>query len=212
MLRNEDSDPRVILESQLDDLRHADKSIVVDELVDQHFPEDYAKAVREVSELDDPDHIPEDDEEIRKLYADIEQDREEYERQRGLDEEKRGDDFEELEATMGRYSKAIEEAMERIQKPRRDNWMAMEMSELIDIVRQDRIEEAAGEAYLHTFNAWQWYVCTYKPRAIGVPNERYFSDFNVMRFETPTEVVLTLRAAFEELEQAMGRSRLLGNS
>ena len=90
------------------------KDIIVDELLEREFTETYTNAVREVDAIEDPDFIPKDDEEIPKLYANIDQDREEYMRQRELPEEQRGDDYPELEKSYTAYSTAIEEAMDRL--------------------------------------------------------------------------------------------------
>lgn len=212
MLRDAESDAHVILEDELAQLKDSDKGLLVDELLDRDWTEFYTKATTEVMDTDDPDYIPEGDEDIPKLYEGIIQDREEYARQKDLPEEKRGDDFAELEKTLAAYGSAVEAEMKRLQTPRREQLNNMDMDELIEIVRRDRIDVNAGEAYLHTFNAWQWFVCTYKPRPVGIPNERYFSSFNEMRFETPTEVVMELRAAFEGLEKRLGESRQAGNS
>jgi hypothetical protein len=212
-LRDEESDARVVLEEQLDVLVEADREIIVDEIVDKDFAENYAKAVREVDDLDDEEYVPKDeDDDIPKLYAGIDQDREEYERQRQLPEEQRDSDYERLEKRLGDYGAAIEDEMKRLSAPKRDGLMQRPFEDLVDIIRKDRMEMTATETYLHTFNTWQWYVCTFKPKGEHTPNERVWKDIAQMKFEAPGEVVNGLRLAFESLEQRMAQSRMAKNS
>jgi hypothetical protein len=82
-LDDETSDARVTLEFDLQDLAATTKEVIVNEIVDKDFADDYRKAVREVDTQLDPDYAPKDeDDEIPKLWEHIDQDREEYERQR----------------------------------------------------------------------------------------------------------------------------------
>jgi hypothetical protein len=207
-LRDPDSDARVILEDELDGLKEVDKELLADELLDRDFAEAYRDAVKEVDDIEDPDHVPEGDEPIRKLYANIDQDREEYLRQRDLPDEQRGDDFEELERVYAAYSKAIEDAMDRIQAPRREHFMGLELEELIDQIRRQRIEAQGYEMHLHTFNMWQMYVCTYKPVAKGVPSERVWRSLEEMKYNEDGAVIIAVRQTFERLEQTLARTRL----
>lgn len=208
MLRDPDSDARVILEDELDGLKFVDKELLADELLDEQFTEHYVEAVKLVDDLDDPDHVPEGEEPIRKLYANIDQDREEYIRQRDLPEEQRGDDFAELEKTYAAYSKAIEEEMERLAKPRRDHLLSLTLEELIEQIRQRRMEAQGYEAHLHTFNMWQMYVCTYKPTGKGIPRERVWPTLEDMKYNEDGGVILEVRQAFEDLERDLARTRM----
>lgn len=220
LLRDESSDPRVILESELDDLRDGGESlkdILADEIIDKDFPDDYSAAIRAVDDQPDmawePDEDGPENQETPKLWANIDQDREEYQRQLELDEEARSEDYPELEKTVAAHSKAIEAEMAKIQEPRKKALLERPMDELIDVIRRDRMEQQGTEAYLHTFNTWQWYACTYKPRADGKrPKERVWSDINAMKYESDGDVILSLRQTFEELEARMARSRQAKNS
>lgn len=208
-LRDPESDPRVILEDELADIgTEADKEIIVAEILDRDFPEDFSRAMREVSDIDDPDApAPEEGEAVAKLYANIEQDREEYQRQRDLAEEERIADFETLRATVDAYSRAVEEHLEAIQTPRREHLMGQDVSALVDIIRRERMELQATEAFLHTYNTWQMFVCTFKPKLEGTPNERVWKDMNYMRLMESTEVIQTVQQEFRDLENRQARSR-----
>lgn len=211
MLRDPDSDPRVILEEELARLYTVPKDILVDELIDRNFSEDYSRALTEVEAIEVEDYTPEGDDEdgqVPKLYANIDQDREEYLRQRELPEEKREDDYAELEATYERYSRDVQEAMERVQKPARDHLLSLDIAELVDQVRKERIVQQGTEAYLHTYMTWQMFACTYKGTAKGMPNERAWTSVEQMKFAEESPVILLVKQAFEDLENQLARNRL----
>lgn len=231
MYRDPESDVSVILEDDLDELRAAVEegqqdrpadaaddwvnptlAILVDEIIDQDFQEDYARAVSEVDEIEDDSAEPDDDGKLPKLYVNIDQDREEYERQKDLPEEQRAEDFAVLERTVADYSRAIEERMDAIQKPRRDAMMAKPVEELVAVVRRKRVEERVAEVYLSTFNMWQTFVCTYRPAGVKdgnpvTPKQRYFDRIEELRFDTPAEVVQALAVTFRKLELNQARDR-----
>jgi hypothetical protein len=208
MLRDEDSDPRVILEDELDGLKFVDKGILVDELLDEQFTEHYVQAVKEVDDIDDPDHVPEGEEPIRKLYENIDQDREEYMRQRELPEDERDEDFEELERVYAAYSQAISDKMDELAKPRRDHLTSLSQDDLIEMIRQRRIEAQGYEAHLHTFNMWQMYVCTYKPTSGMAPHERVWKTLEDMKYNEDSGVIMQVRQVFEDLERGLARTRM----
>jgi hypothetical protein len=163
--------------------------------------------------MEDPNWVPgpdDEDAEIPKLFADIIQDQEEYTRQLQLPEDQRDEDYPELQKAVTRWSEAINEALEKQQNPRREALKSQPLDELVDLVRRKRIEQSANEVHLHTFNTWQWYVCTYKPRKKGTPNERVFKDIAQFKYEAPGDVIAALQVTFRELEQAMAGDR--GNS
>jgi hypothetical protein len=213
-LRDPESDAAAILEQELEDLRHEGlRDIIIEEVIDQDFATDYDAAQREVMDLEDPNWVPgpeDEDAEVPKLFADIIQDQEEYTRQLQLPEDQRDEDYPELQKAVTRWSEAINEALEKQQNPRREALKSQPLDELVDLVRRKRIEQSANEVHLHTFNTWQWYVCTYKPRKKGTPNERVFKDIAQFKYEAPGDVIAALQVTFRELEQAMAGDR--GNS
>lgn len=203
LMRDEDSDPRVILEDQLDLLQDVPTEVIADELLERDFVEDYAAAITAVKERLDPDYIPEDEEEIPKLFANIDQDREEYLRQQQLPEDKRTEDFAELESTYTRYSKAVAEELERIQKPKHDHLSSLDQGELIAQVRRQRMEQAATQAYLNTYVAWQMYLGTLKSNG-----KRVWDSFQAMREEADRDIVAGVREAFDHLDAQFSRGEL----
>lgn len=212
-LKDPESDAYVILENELDALRDEDmRVLMVEELIDRDFTRDYDEALREVLEIEDPSFVPENEGDVvPKLYGNIEQDQEEYARQTQLPEEQRDEDYDELHRTVQRFSEAIQTELAKIIDPKRKTLTEdRTVEELVEMVRQERVNQSGTDAYLHTFNSWQWFVCTYKPRK-GVPNERVFQDFTQFRLDTPPEVIRELQSAFQSLEVELAGSRR-GNS
>lgn len=207
MLRDVESDARVILEDQLEGLKDTPQEIIVDELVDFTFTEDYTTALREVEGRLDPDYVPEGDEDIPKLWANIDQDREEYMRQRELPEDQQSDDFGELEKTYAKYSLEVREELERVQEPQKEHLMSLDKGELIDMIRRRRMEEQGTQAYLQAYMTWQMYVGTFKPVNRGTPNERVWSDINEMRNTAERDVIVAVKEVFDHLDNQAARTR-----
>lgn len=214
-LRDPDSDPAIIMEAELDEMRDESlRPVLIEEILQETYYDAYQNALRNLAGEDDPDAPPDEESgEAPKLWAHIEQDEEEYNRLTGLAEDERdGDEYERLGKRIENYRSAIDAEVERLQKPKRDVLEEKPMDGLIEQVRRRRIESLGTEEYLHTFNAWQWYVCTYKPVASGIPRDRIFSDISVFKFQTPRPVIDTLEANFQQLSAKLARSRGLGNS
>jgi hypothetical protein len=209
MLKDPESDSHAILEAELDSLLDPTlKDIVVEEIIERDFAEDYDDAMRRVKAVEVEDFVPEDeDDETPKLYANIEQDQEEFTRQTRLPEEQRGDDYEELGKTVRAFTDALNSELESVRKPKRENLLEKSMEELVDIIRQERIGNQGTEAYLHTYNTWQWFVCTFKIPPKGRPHERVWKDINQFKYQTPGDVVGAVQRTFSDLE-----ARLAGQS
>lgn len=210
MLRDPESDAGAILDEELDGLRDESvRDILADEILDKDFATHYDQAVSGVLDMDDEGWQPEDEDdepgEIPKLYAHIEADQEEYQRQLELPDDQRDETFAELQSTVAAYARDVEAVMNAITAPIRESLAARPIDELVAIARKDRIEAKANEVYLHTWNTWQWYVCTYEPVTRGTPARRKFRDINHFKYETPNEVIVALRAAFTDLEMRLSR-------
>ncbi len=209
LLRDPDSDQALALEEMLEALEEEDKELLVAELVDKHWPEDYAAAVRAVDDQEDPDYEAGDDEDGRppRRFAHIDQDREEWQRQNGLPEDGRTPDFAVLEKNIAEYGDAVQEELERLAAPRRAALEGLSVKELVDKIRPGRIEELATEQYLHWHAAWSWLACTFKGCKTGTPRDRVWSDINTMKQQAPPEVVEALRETFDALDKSLTASR-----
>ncbi len=209
MLRDPDSDQALALGELRESLKEAEKGALVEELVEKHWPEDYAAAVRAVDELEDPGYEPtgDDGEQIPRRFTHIDQDREEWQRQTVLPEEQRTPDFSQMEKNLSEYGEAVEEELERLRGPRREAFSQMSTDELVDKIIPGRVEELATEQYLHWHAAWTWLACTYKGCKTGTPSDRVWKDINTMKQQAPPEVVHALRAAFDALDRSLAASR-----
>jgi hypothetical protein len=214
LLRDPSSDAAAILDGELDDLRdEALKPVLVEEILEESYYEIFQQAQRAVRDIEDENGDEDEDGNLPKLYAHIDQDREEYQRLAALPEEQRPtEEFATLEQHTADYSRAVTDEIERLQAPRRETLMEKSMDEILKLVRDRRITQISTEVYLHTFNSWQWYVCTFKPTANGIPRERFWPDIAVMKFETDEKVINALADGFAALEGKMARGKGLGNS
>jgi hypothetical protein len=214
-LKDPDSDARIIMEEELRRIRDSDmKDILIDEILDQDIQEVMLEAVRTVDDIDAeiPELESEGSDEPVKLYAHIDQDREEYRRVRDLPEDERGEDFERLEKRVQEHAQAVTEERDRILQVKREPLDSMGWDQLIEIVRTDRIKEEGEQAFLQAFNTWHWFVCTFKPVPQGRPSERVFSSYNAMRHESDPLVVAAIEATFADLESRLATSRAVGKS
>lgn len=214
ILKEPDSDAYVILEAELDELRDESmRDMMIEDLLGKDFHEVYQDAVREVADREADEDADDITGEVPKLYAHIEQDREEYNRLAALPEDQRdADEFNHLEQRLADHGRALDAEITRLQEPRRETLKGKTTVELVDMVRSKRIESEAAEEYVHTFNVWQWYVCTFKPRDKGIPRERYFTDLTQLKQDQVRPVVTALRENFHDLEIKFARSSGRGNS
>lgn len=208
LLRDEESDARVILEDQLDLLKEVPNDLIADELVESDFAEDYQAAIREVLDTPDPDFVPEDDETVPTLYANINQDREEYLRQRDLPDDQRSEDFTILEKTFSDYAIDVKAALERIQKPKVAHLTSLDKGELIAMVRRQRMEQAATQAYLNAYTMWQMYLGTLKPVEKGSPGQRVWDSIQEMRENVARDIIVVVRRAFDHLDAQLARGEV----
>jgi hypothetical protein len=213
-LREPDSDARAILEDDLAAIRDSDaRDILINEIVATMAQEILVDATREVMDYDKPEGQVEEDEEGEdgeppKLYALIDQDMEELARLEALPEDQRGEDFDSLSRHVDGYREHVGKVEEELKAKRRETLEQKSWDELIEIVRKERMDNSAAEAYLNAYQLWQWFACTYKRRG---HDERVFKDFNQMKLNTPTDVIEALRETFNDLESRLSRSRS-GNS
>ncbi len=204
MLRDPDCDAYDILEQDMDSLLRGDdatvKEAVVDELVAQKYWENQTQAVEDVKEKDEFEHIEEDLERYRALSEKAEDDRDE-------------DEFDHLGKHIEAFEKAIEEARVEREKPEREALQARDTFDLVDMIRNQRIEVEANEWFMREYSKWTQFIGTMRPRPKdkGLPNERVFGDINHLKDQAAPEVVEALSECYQELESAKNRGSLLGN-
>lgn len=191
-LRSGDSDSAVILEEEMEALARMGedaKPELVRELVEKDWWRDHLEAVREIREIENEDgtktfeHIEDD---VRRL-AEIEM---------LPEKEQPSEEHEELRAHYDAYQKAMEEVTEANAKPRREALMARDVNDLIDLVRDQRIDVDSNEAFGHTYAKLEWQLCT-----LTKPNgDRQWLTEELL--EAADEAVIeAVKATFEDLER-----------
>lgn len=204
-LKDPDSDSAVVLEAELDELRDDPelKATIVEEIVAKDYLTDFQRAQAEVDE--------------DERFELIDQHQEEYQRQSALAEgERDGESFEQAKKLIEEYEAELTRASSEIVDPKRESFMERDVEDLLKIIRKDRIEAAGNEAYLHTYNYWQWYAGTLRGNADSQgkplkPVTRYWRDISELKSEAP-EVIDALRMTYDALERGMARGRRAGNS
>lgn len=197
VLRDEESDSRAILDGELEEMvRQQDSGGLIDQIVNADFLKDHLKAMTIVRQ-------------DREEFKTIEDDRE---RLRALSEmsvdERPQEEFEELQKHVAAYTDAVNEERDTVQQPLRDSLADKDTEELVELVRENRIQGIANEAREESYSLWQWFVCTLRPKhpsKPGEPSERIYGSVDHLKGAAP-EVIVALREAYQEIEAAAGRS------
>lgn len=192
VLRDEDSDMRVMLDSELDAIAaRGDKEGLIEEVVGKNFLEDHLQALREVQEENED-------------YLTIDEDRERLRVLEGTPEEERSaEEFDHLRAHIPAHTEKVNKRREEIEKPRRDAIKDKPIEELCDIVREQRVEALGNAARAEEYSKWEWYICTLKPKSPekpGFPNERAFPHINEFTAAAP-EVLDAIAMCVTDLEK-----------
>jgi hypothetical protein len=194
LLRDEESDIRVILDSSLEEMvLQDDREELIEEIVNKDYVKDYWSAMKEVGEEEE--------------YATVEEDRERF-RALGLlpEDERPAEEYAELEKHLEQYSEKIMEAFRATQKPLRDSLADKTTQELADLVREDRMDAEAQQAFKETYDVYEWFIGTLQPKDLskGWPQDRVFGDINHLK-RASGEVIAALDEAFTELDAEAGR-------
>lgn len=207
-LKHPDTDANVVLESELDALAEADsaKDYLIGELMASRFWQDRDEAVADVGEEEKYENVRQDQERWRDLNA-------------GSVDDRPADEWRELTEHLADYSAAVEKRVEEIQQPRRSALDAMDINELVDRVRERRIDADSRRAFKESYDFWQMYVGTlvipedFNPEEItqaSMPRVRYFATEADLR-EGDASVISRLQDTFDALEGGLA-SLTAGNS
>lgn len=212
LLEKEDSDARVVLESELDMFKDGvHLETVIDDLLKAEFAADYVAAITEVNEDD--------------RFENIEQDRERFQTlgvtELNLPDGEQSEEFVELAGHISEWTGAIRAELAKLQEPKRQALRDMDRGQLIDQLRKRRMAQLGDETYLHVYNQWEWFICTMRPDqepVRGRPCTRYWTTMGdvddpapgSMWAESP-EVIDAIQATFEQLERDL-QAGVSGNS
>lgn len=209
LLRDEDSDARLVLDEELEALRRGDdeqaKKALVYELVNVEGWMDQLEALKEVGELDEYEHVDQDQVRLHELEA-------EYKRQisdtaaQDVETPEPAEELTKLREHFEAYAVAVEKALNELQAPKFEALNGKELDDLIGLVREQRIEEDGKAEFMHTYSLWTWVYGTYttKQAQDGKHRTRRFSGADAVK-EAEPEVITALQTAFRELESVMGR-------
>lgn len=200
-LMDPDSNSRVILDGELEGILHrGDRDVLVSEIVGLHFLEDHMAALEEVEhEHPEFEHIDADKERLRVLEAMPEEERPEEE-------------FTTLRKTIAEHTRLVNVAREENERPRREALADKTIEQLIDIVRDQRIDNHANTAHSEEYAKWVWYICAMKPKALdkpGFPNERLFASIQDF-LHGPPELLEVIAETMTRLERE-GQANLKGS-
>lgn len=200
VLRDEESDSRVILDTELEEFARVSGSdnndAMIEQIVNADFLQDHYQAMRDVAEENEDFKTIEDDRErLRALEAMSDEDRPEEE-------------FESLQKHIASYVDAVNVQRETIQEPLKTSLQDKSTDELIDMIREQRIQVLAREAGEQAYAQWEWFIGTLKPKSPdkpGMPSERVYGSIDHLMGAAP-EIIGALQDAFREIEAAAGRS------
>jgi hypothetical protein len=196
-LRDPETDAHAILEDSLDQLaRQGDGAIkvLVEELLGREWWADYMEAAQDVQEREEGDDGEGDP--IRP-FAHIEKDQERHEELKALPEDERPkDEFDELGRHLAAYAAAVRERQEEIVAPKRKALEERGVNALLDLVRDQRINAASTDEFMHVYSTWTWLVGTLKQPGgdpVWPPNPALLVD-------VAPEALEEVKELFEDLE------------
>lgn len=192
-LRDPETDSHAVLEDELDAIaRRGDiaREECIEELCAKDWWDNYFAAAKDVQELQDDDgktltwaHITEDQERYGVLSAMASEDRP-------------ADEWGELVRRLAAYQGAVEERFNELLAPLRESLEAKDISALIDLVRDQRIDVDCGREFIAAYAAQCWLACTYRK-----PNgEQTWDSYGALYVAAP-EAQAAVKAAFEDLQR-----------
>ena len=194
-LRDPCADVHEILEEELAGLAREGeraRTRITEELLALDYWRDYYEAMMEVRQIDD-----ESSEDDAKLYAHVEDDQARFMRLSAMPEADRpADEHAELEKHLARYQKALDAALSMRQEPKRDALDGLSVSELLEQLRDKRIEGEAQREFQRVFEIHEWLSCAYASPD-GAP---VLADLEILERAAP-EIVAGLQATFTDLKR-----------
>lgn len=202
-LRDPATDAHDALEEALDTLfNDGEKGPLVQEISVRDQWEDYAEAAREVGEIEDG---TDDDEQPILPFAHILDDQQRLGELEAAGEET--DELIELRTHARRYIDLVSAKVDELLKPKEAALEALDLSDLVDKVRAERIRREANTHFMTVYSRHEWAMCVYtKPNG-----PRRFASVEQVE-EVAPEVYEALRMTFDDLEQSQNLGVVSGNS
>lgn len=191
-LNDRDSDPAVILDAALDDLRAADSGVelVIDALVER---EDWKREQEALSTL-----AEEEGDEGDKVWATVEEDRQRFLELADMPVEERDEaEYTDLDKTLTEYENRVLEEKKRLEEPLREALAAKDADALFEDYRRTRVDQLGIVEFTRVYAQWAWFECALQQRG-GEPT---FSDIGKLHRASP-EVIDAIRTAYNDLEMS----------
>jgi hypothetical protein len=190
-LKDPESDGHTIVEFALDELRATgDTEAIVAEILQKDRMKRHIAVVEELKATEEFEHIDEDRERLRALEGEPE-------------ETRPADEFATLQRHVGEFEETVVQKKDEAEEPEKQALMQRSLDDLIDMVRQDRIERDGARQFMDTFGRWEWFIGTMKTptpaKAMDYENQRYFASIKHLE-ATADEVLNALDITFAGLE------------
>lgn len=200
-LRDPETNAHARLEDEMEELaRYGDraKPEIIRELIARDERREMQTAVQDTLDIDDPDQSGvEDAEEPRKLYANVLEDEDRLIELSDKPEDERGDEYKTLVKHLQRYNAECQRRHKELLDPIRGALESKDISELVDLLREERIRTVASLSSGDAYKQAMWVACTLR-RPGGA---QLWSDPSELRKIAP-EVYAAVRLQFDELEGA----------
>lgn len=199
MLRDPEAAAYAILEEELAELARLGeeaKPDIVDELIGRDWAGDYLEALQDVAEIEDQDVA--EGEEPGKRFEHVERDRARYRELDDMDPDSRpSDEYEAIKRHLAAHQVEVDKRLGEIEAPKREALSAKPFAELIELVRDQRIDAAAQDEYLHVYALHSWLVGT----RVGERSEKRRFDSIAQLTDADAVVIDALQDTFIDLER-----------
>jgi hypothetical protein len=187
-LRDPQTDAYVILEAELDEARR-DRGAMIEELVAKDWWKRHLEALGDVNERDEYQHIDRDRERQAELAA-------------MAPDERPADELAELERHLEAYDRAVTARRAELDQPVREAVEQLDDDQLIEQLRDERINVDGGQVFMADYSRWEWFAGTFATDSPAGP--RRFDAMEQLVDAAP-EVIDAVRQTFNDLEGALRR-------
>jgi hypothetical protein len=208
LLRDPDSDAYEILEGELGELERAGERVredLVVELTASDRNREYREALTDVVELEVD---AEGEEGAERPFEHIYDDQQRFRALADMSEEERPqDEYAALERHLNDFLRRVRQRQDERMQPILEAMRARDLTELIELVRLDRIRSEGEDVFMRTYSRHEWVLCTLRHPG----GKRLFAELSALDGIAP-EVYTALDDAYLDLERAQNEVLMAGNS
>lgn len=187
----EPTDSALVLEEQIEawTLTPETYEALISQVADRRVKAEYAEIAQELQDSDQFENYGTDVEEFRRVAA--------------LPEEERDpEDWKRLEADVEEYRVEFEKRATARFESEQYRLRQLERSEVLEVERRNIVDTTSGETFLHVYYTWAYYTCARVPTLDGYPDQRAFTKPEDLK-NAPPEVIVALRTAYRRLESKL---------